>query len=239
MRPGFAELGLRSNSPSVVSALRLQGGGSMRGGRIMDGLDWRVIEDARLCETPFAHIAVRQALTPACAAAIPTSYPDIRSPGSFNLRDAPPGPALAALIADLVSPRFTAAMERVFALDLRGRPAVVTLRGRSSSRDGRIHTDSTSKVLSLLLYLNTDWCSKEGQLRLFTSPADLQPTVEIPATLGSLVAFRRSENSWHGHSTYTGERRVLQLNYLRSKRESWIGDVRHRLSALGKPRVAA
>lgn len=206
----------------------------------MSGLDWRVIETAQRNKIPFDHIAIPQVLELACAAAIAESYPAIESPGSFALRDARPGPALLDLIADLTSERFTAAMENTFDLDLRGRPSVVTLRGQSSPRDGRIHTDSKSKVLSLLLYLNANWTSREGQLRLLPAANNLDAQgVEIPATMGSLVAFPRSDGSWHGHTPFVGQRRVLQLNYLRSSEASWIGDWRHRLSALGKPRVVA
>jgi hypothetical protein len=53
-----------------------------------------------------------------------------------------------------------------------------------------------------------------------------------------LVAFKRTDDSWHGHTTYSGPRRVLQLNYLQSSRASLVGALRHRLSALSKPRAA-
>nr|MEA2796817.1 SM-20-related protein [Phenylobacterium sp.] len=205
----------------------------------MVGLDWRAIDAAKLASEPFDHIALSQVLEPDCASALPQEYPAIRSPGSFSLADAPPGPALSGLIEDLLSPRFRTRMEQIFGLDLEGRPAVVTLRGQCSARDGRIHTDSKSKVLSLLLYLNGDWTGGPGQLRLLRSETDIEShAVEIPATLGSLVAFRRTDNSWHGHTPYTGPRRVLQLNYLQTSRASLVGALRHRFSALSKRRAA-
>src|SRR5437879_7141842 len=167
----------------------------MRGDRAMAGLDWRVIESARLVREPFDHIALDQVLEPGCATALPQEYPAIRSPGSFSLTDAPPGPVLDRLIADFLSPRFRAQMERIFELDLEDRPAVVTLRGQCSARDGRIHTDSKSKILSLLLYLNADRAERPGQLRLLRGESDIDAYgVEIPASLGSLVAFRRTDN---------------------------------------------
>ncbi len=205
----------------------------------MSGLDWRVIDAAKLVSEPFDHVALNQVLEPDCASALPQEYPAIRSPGSFSLADAPPGPVLSGLIADLLSPRFRTQMERIFDLDLEDRPAIVTLRGQCSSRDGRIHTDSKSKILSLLLYLNDDWAGGPGQLRLLRSESDIEShAVEIPASLGSLVAFRRTDNSWHGHTPFTGQRRVLQLNYLQSERASLVGALRHRLSALSKRRAA-
>jgi SM-20-related protein len=205
----------------------------------MSGLDWRAIESAKLVREPFDHIALGQVLEPDCASALPEEYPAISSPGSFSLTDAPPGPVLDGLIADLLSPRFRTQMERVFELDLEGRPAVVTLRGQCSPKDGRIHTDSKSKILSLLLYLNADWAGGPGQLRLLRSETDIHAhAVEIPASLGSLVVFRRTDTSWHGHTPFVGQRRVLQLNYLQSTRASLVGVLRHRISALSKRRVA-
>lgn len=205
----------------------------------MPGLHWAVIERAQLARDPFDHIALSQVLEPDCAAAIPGEFPTIRSSGSFSLKDAAPGPALAGLIDDLTSDRFRGHMARIFDLDLDDRPAVVTLRGQCARRDGRIHIDSKSKVLSLLIYLNEGWSSREGQLRLLRTQHgfDTAP-VEIPATLGSLVAFRRSDRSWHGHSSFVGQRRALQFNYLQSQRASVVGQLRHRLSAFSKQLVA-
>jgi hypothetical protein len=205
----------------------------------MAGLDWATIEHAQLVRDPFDHIAIPHALEPDCAAAIPEEFPAIRSPGSFSLADAPPGPALARLIDDLMSDRFRTHMARLFQVDLEDRPAAVTLRGQCAGRDGRIHIDSKSKVLSLLIYLNETWSGGEGQLRLLRAEDgfDTAP-VEIPATLGSLVAFRRSDRSWHGLSPFVGQRRALQFNYLQSSRASVVGLLRHRLSAFTKQLVA-
>jgi hypothetical protein len=205
----------------------------------MSGLEWAAIEAARKVDTPFEHMVIPQALTAASAAVIPGEFPAIRLPGSFPLTDAPPGPALSAVIADLTSDRFRAAMGKAFDVELDGRPAVVTLRGQCGARDGRIHTDSRSKILSLLLYLNDGWSAPEGRLRLLDDHRDLAaPAVEVPPTLGTLLVFRRSDHSWHGHTPYVGQRRVLQVNYLHTARDSVASVLRHRLSALGKRLVA-
>jgi SM-20-related protein len=205
----------------------------------MAGLDWGVIDAARVARTPFDHVALDQVLEGGCAAAIPGEFPDIRNSGSFSLADAPPGRALVGLIDDLLSERFRRRMETLFEVDLSDRPTLVTLRGQCSPRDGTIHTDSKSKVLSLLLYLNADWPTPEGRLRLLRNGASLEDVaVEAPATLGSLVIFRRSDRSWHGHTPFSGQRRVLQLNYLQSARASVVGSIRHRVSALMKQHVA-
>lgn len=201
----------------------------------MPGLDWQSIESAKLACDPFDHIAIAQAIEHDCASRLPAEYPQIRSAGSFSLDDIRAGPALAGLVADFRSERFRTEMERMFGMNLEKHPALVTLRGQCSPRDGRIHTDSKSKILSVLLYLNDGWSSGDGQLRLLRNGADLgSAAVEIPATMGSLVAFRRCDNSWHGHSLFVGSRRVLQLSYVRTERTSLVSILRHRPSALSK-----
>jgi hypothetical protein len=206
----------------------------------MEGLNWGALEAARLARDPFDHVIVSQALSAQSAAAIPGEFPPIRQPGSFSLSDAPPGPWLSTVIADLASPRFRTLMERLFEIDLSGRPTIVTLRGQCGPRDGRVHVDSTTKILSLLLYLNEDWSAPDGRLRLLGPDRDLDhPAVEVPPALGTLLAFRRADNSWHGHTSYVGQRRVLQFNYLVAAKDGFTSALRHRLSAIGKRLAAA
>jgi hypothetical protein len=205
----------------------------------MAGLDWAAIESARRVREPYDHVVVRQSLTAEAAAAIPAEFPAIRQPGSFSLADAPPGPALEAVIEDLCSARFRAAMRAIFDVDLEGRPTLVTLRGQCAAHDGRIHTDSASKILTILLYLNDGWSGPEGRLRLLGPARDLaQPAVEVPPDIGTMLAFVRSERSWHGHTPFVGQRRVLQLNFLHASRDTVIGALRHRISAISKRLVA-
>jgi SM-20-related protein len=205
----------------------------------MSGLDWGAIERAKMVRDPFDHVAIGQVLALDCAAAIPGEFPRIRNSGSYSLADAPPGPALRAVIDDLMSDRFRSNMATLFEMDLEDRPATVTLRGQCAERDGRIHVDSKTKVLSLLIYLNHRWSGRDGQLRLLADKDRFdEAPVEIPAHLGSMVAFRRSDASWHGHSPFVGERRALQFNYLQNSRASVVSVLRHRLSALSKQLVA-
>ena len=37
---------------------------------------------------------------------------------------------------------------------------------------------------------------------------------EVPPLAGTLLAFRRSENSWHGHKPFDGLRRAIMLNWM-------------------------
>ena len=201
----------------------------------MWALNWARLEAAKLQTDPFEYVHVTEALTPQAAAKATDNFPSVPGAGSFSLMDAPPGPVLKQIIAELQSERFRSLMARLFDLDLAEAATMVTLRGESGPRDGFIHRDSKSKILSLLLYLNDDWQGGEGQLRLLRSRTDIEAVgAEIPASMGSLVVFRRSDNSWHGHTPYHGQRRVLQFNYVRGAQTSMVSNFRHRLSAMVK-----
>jgi hypothetical protein len=209
-------------------------------GDCMAGLDWDALDATPLQTDPFDYIHATQALLPEARSRIPSEFPAIAACGSFSLDDAPPGPTLNGIIDDLQSLRFRQLMEKKFGIDLAGRATTVTIRGQCGTRDGSIHTDSRSKVLSILLYLNEDWSGSDGQLRLLRGPRDLaDAAVEIVPTMGSFLAFRRSDRSWHGHTLFVGQRRVLQFNFVRAEYSSLVSRVRHRLSAIWKPQQAA
>src|SRR3546814_8941390 len=79
-----------------------------------------------------------------------------------------------------------------------------------------------------------------GRLRLLRSQDDIEDyAAEVPPREGSMVAFRCTEDAWHGHKPYEGSRRSIQLNwvvdgaYLRKEQR------RHRLSAFLKKLTAA
>ena len=55
--------------------------------------------------------------------------------------------------------------------------------------------------------------------------------LEVPPTEGTLLAFRRSNNSWHGHKPFSGPRRVIQFNWVTSEAVVRREQNRHRLSA--------
>ena len=56
---------------------------------------------------------------------------------------------------------------------------------------------------------------------------------EVPCSFGSMVAFKVTDNCWHGFAPYEGKRLSIQLNYIHP--ESFkIHSIRHRLSAFLK-----
>ena len=42
---------------------------------------------------------------------------------------------------------------------------------------------------------------------------------EVSPEEGNIFAFVRGENSWHGHTPFVGERRVVQVTWLRDAAE--------------------
>jgi hypothetical protein len=49
-----------------------------------------------------------------------------------------------------------------------------------------------------------------------------------------MLAFVRSDHSWHGHKPFAGQRRVVQVNWI-TDQQSFDRELRrHRLSALSK-----
>ena len=125
------------------------------------------------------------------------------------------GPAFAALIAAIQGPEFTRAVEKKLGMDLKGRPTMVTARGVSAARDGQIHTDSRTKLMTVLIYMNNAWEAKTGRLRLLRGPDDLEDMIaEVPPDEGTLLIFKNEPNAWHGFHAFEGPRRVIQLNWV-------------------------
>ncbi len=53
--------------------------------------------------------------------------------------------------------------------------------------------------------MNPRWEQAGGRLRLLRSATDIEDVlVEVPPEEGTLVAFRRSDNSYHGHMAFDG-----------------------------------
>jgi hypothetical protein len=84
--------------------------------------------------------------------------------------------------------------------------------------------------------MNTEGLAGDGgRLRILRSKVDLDDyAAEVPPAAGTLLAFRRGEKSWHGHATYVGARRVIQLNWLTDMAFVRREQRRHRLSAWTK-----
>jgi SM-20-related protein len=198
-------------------------------------LDYLAIDAFRatpLVKEPFEHLIVERFIGPSALAEINADYPRISSSGSFPVDELSFGSAFNAFLDELNSEEFREAFEEKFGIDLSGRPTITTVRGWCDAKDGKIHTDSTSKIITVLIYMNERWDDAGGRLRLLHSADNIDDfIVELPPVAGTLLAFKRSNNSWHGHKSFAGERRVIQFNWLTSQGNRQIAMLRHHTSA--------
>jgi len=195
-------------------------------------LDLERFQATPLTREPFDFLIVPEFVRPEARGAIDKDYPEVDRAGSFPLGEVSYGPAFANLVEQMRSEEFRKAFEEKFGVDLSNRPDMITVRGRCSERDGKIHTDSETKIITILIYMNAAWESLGGQLRLLRSGESLDDMIlEVPPTEGTLLAFRRSSNSWHGHKPFSGPRRVIQFNWVTSDAVVRREQNRHRFSA--------
>lgn len=201
----------------------------------MDALDLSAFRATPLVREPFEYLVLPGFVKPEARAAINAGYPDIKRPGSFPLSELSYGPAFADLVDELNGDEMRRSFEEKFGIELGGRPTMVTVRGCASARDGRIHTDTSSKIITVLIYMNSQWEAPGGRLRLLRSADDLDNMIlEVPPEEGTLLCFRRANNSFHGHKPFVGVRRVLQFNWVTEQRFVDRELKRHRFSAWTK-----
>jgi SM-20-related protein len=181
---------------------------------------------------PFDHVIIPGFIRKDVLDAVNRDYPEVEKPGSFPLGELTCGPAFTALMHQIQGPAMTAAFAAKFGMDLQDRPTMVTVRGQAREKDGQIHTDSTTKLITVLIYMNPAWESSEGRLRLLRSPDSLDAMVrEVPPEEGTMLAFRNSPTAWHGHTSFSGPRRAIQLNWVTDNGVVMREQFRHSLSA--------
>lgn len=192
--------------------------------------------DAVLLQTdPFDHVVVPEFVRPDRSAEIGADFPDIRQPGSFPLKPGSAHGALAALAGEMASPAFQVAIERKFGIALGEAAPLFTVRGWCRAEDGKVHTNSRSKIITVLLYLNEGaWMPLGGRLRLLRTEDLAALAVEVRPNFGTLLVFRRSDASWHGHLPFEGQRRSLQMNWVVSSGRAVWEQLRHTVSAAAK-----
>jgi hypothetical protein len=195
-------------------------------------LDLDRLRATPLHRDPFDFVIVDDFVPGERHATLIADFPELGRHGSYPLDSAICGTAFAELAAELSGDALRHAIEDKFEIDLSGRPTMITLRGHGDGKDGRIHTDSVTKIITLLLYLNPVWTDQGGRLRLLRGADDLDDYVaEVPPLAGTMLAFRRSEVSFHGHRPHIGERRVVQLNWVTDESVVRRETGRHRWSA--------
>lgn len=185
----------------------------------MNAINLDSIDTTPLQHDPFDFMVVPGCIGPEALQSINDDYPGIQRPGNLSLEDTEYGAAFAALIDELKGPEFAAHIGRKFGVDLTNSPTTITVRKFCEKSDGNIHTDHPSKIITVLVYFNPDWSNDEGQLRMLRSDSDIEDyAAEVAPLGGTVLAFRRTDDSFHGHKPFVGERRMVQVNFLRSNR---------------------
>ena len=180
-------------------------------------LNIAAFENTPLQQDPFEFLIARDLMSAEALAQVNRDYPVIDRPANYRPDEVRYGPAFGQLLDELESADFQSAVERKFGVDLENTSRNLTVRKYSEASDGNIHTDHWSKVVTVLMYFNREWPHEGGRLRLLRSRDDIDDyAVETLPVGGTLLAFRRCNHSFHGYRRYEGERRMLQLNWVKS-----------------------
>ena len=182
-------------------------------------LDLDAVRAARTERDPYYYMIAGDVIRPNVRDALRADFPSIRQPGFFPEEDLECRGSFVRLLDEMKRPELSRIVSDKLDIELVEKPKMITIRRLSASKDGRIHTDSQSKIATLLIYLNDAWDAPvEGRLRVLRNGHDFEAmTDEISPVTGSLFAFRRADNSWHGHKPFVGERRVVQMTWLQSE----------------------
>ena len=206
----------------------------------MSHLNLDMLRKAKVESSPFEYTIVPGFIGPDTVQQVNASYPLINSGGSFPIESLETDMVIKEVIDELDGGEFEAVIENLFNVDLSGRPKMYSLRGFTRAKDGQIHTDSKDKIITVLLYLNENWQQPGGRLRLLRDGKNVDNFVtEVPPDNGTLLVFKRSDTSWHGHHPFEGPRRSLQMNWMTSEGSRGWHKVRHKLSATLKKITAA
>jgi SM-20-related protein len=198
------------------------------------------LKAAKLETEPYLYTVVGGFLSPESVSRINATYPKIEKGGSYPIESLEANMAIKEVIDELDGPEFQKAIAEKFDVDLEGRPKMYSLRGYTRAKDGQIHTDSKDKIITVLLYLNENWQQPGGRLRILRDGENVDNyAAEVAPDQGTLLVFKRSDSSWHGHHPFEGPRRSLQMNWMTSEGSKGWHKVRHTISAAVKKLTAA
>lgn len=195
-------------------------------------LNLDALKSASLNTDPYPYFTVPRSIQEQAVGAVIKDFPKIQDGGSYNLEDVKYGPEFDNLLKSLDTPEFRKILCEKFDVDVMDLPMMITLRGYSRKKDGRIHTDSKTKVLTILIYLNEEWPAETGRLRVLRSQDDMEDYAdEIVPGPGSMMAFKVTDNGWHGYPSFEGQRQSIQINFLTSEAANSKHRFFHSLSA--------
>jgi Rps23 Pro-64 3,4-dihydroxylase Tpa1-like proline 4-hydroxylase len=192
----------------------------------------------QIYQQPFSFVLASNILSPANESELDRDYPKYKEAGFLPYNPEECGSSINAFVEELTSEEFSNYVGLMLGIDnLHQYPTLITLCHMFNKRFGTIHTDSKSKVATALIYMNHDWPdTSDGCLRFLNKIDDIEDVVvpEMRPTYGNFTIFKRSENSFHGHLPYEGERRVIQIAWLTSEEEKMRKNKRGKFSRIVK-----
>lgn len=198
----------------------------------MSLIDIEALRATPLKTEPYDYFVVPAFVTGKALDSVIADFPNIDSTGSIPPSELDIHGSFQQLLDEMNGPEFREAIEEKFGLDLSDRPTMFTIRGFCARNNGKIHTDTKSKIITVLLYLNQDWEAGGGRLRILRSGTDLNDAAEeVSPNGGTLLVFRRSDNSWHGHEPFEGQRRAIQMNWVTDEEVVVHEQRRHRFTS--------
>lgn len=201
---------------------------------IDSAIDVDKVKQAKLNASPYPYIITSDFIRPEWKERLSRAYPEIRVGGSLPLSSVSCSEEFTRFIAEMNGDAFRQAIAEKFSVSLDGKPTMFTVRGKCRLKDGKTHTDSESKIITVLLYMNQPWQNDGGRLRVLRSRDINDIAAEVPPDIGTLLVFERSDHSWHGHLPFEGDRRVIQMNWVTEQKYVDAEQRRHRWSFLFK-----
>jgi SM-20-related protein len=197
----------------------------------MTYLDVTKFEATEATREPFEFLTVPAFVSGDALKAVNEDFPKMDKAGNFPLEKLTYGPKFQAFLDEIKGDTFRKAVEAKFNMNLKGLKHLITIRGFAEPSDGNIHTDVPSKVVTALIYLNETWDSTGGMLRLLRDGKNIENYIaEVPPIGGTLLMFKRSDKSWHGHKPFSGVRRTIQINWI----DEHVSDTTHGIGKFGR-----
>jgi len=183
-------------------------------------IDLDRIRAAQVVHEPYTYIVARGVVSPKLIPQLRVDFPQLSQHGFLPIESMPRTGIFDQLIREVEGPGIAEVLTEKLGVDLRDKPRIVTVRQWSEAAAGRIHVDGESKIATSLIYLNETWPDEEdgGRFRVLFSDRSFDDcAAEVVPAFGTFVAFVRTDQSWHGHRPFVGERRVIQTAWLRSQ----------------------
>jgi len=179
------------------------------------------VRNAPLSKEPYSFFLGSGILKDEAIPELKRDFPDITKPGYLTVDEVGLKGKFETLIDEIESDEFSSVLSEKFGIDLNQYPRLTTIRKLSQAKDGRIHTDGPSKVMTMLIYMNDEWqADGSGRLRVLYDEKNFEPyAAEVPPTMGTVFGFLRSDKSWHGHQPFAGERKVVQTAWIVDAKE--------------------